>query len=325
MAYTELVLTRFRTLKTDNTGELSMTTKSFASVTVLGLLTGLMNPSPLNAQVITTGRCATAFGVSPQVAQNRYAWALHCRANPGNSPVGGLRDPNHYLSTYSIADYSLASTDMKSRLYPTYLNYTSAAFWDLPNSPGTDCGVLPPDIVNVGLCVAGCYTGETVLRFADGETDIKSAAATGKIDLVTLSSESTLGDIKTITNRVQNYTVDITEAWQTIYTITMKSGGVLRVTSEHPLVTDKGVIRQAKSLKPGIRLLRADGSPDPIDNVSISTIYGKVYNVNPTTLDYTSNIVIAGGYLNGSTRYQNEFLSTINAVILRRSLARMAN
>jgi intein/homing endonuclease len=101
----------------------------------------------------------------------------------------------------------------------------------------------------------------------------------------------------------------------------MKSGGSLRVTAEHPLLTDDGIMRQAEDLKVGASLVRADGSPDAISSVEVSKIFGKVYNVRPTTVDYTSNIVVAGGYLNGSVRYQNEFLDMINALILRRALA----
>ena len=300
-----------------------MTTRNLVVFAFIGLVTVAASTTRLNAQVLTTGRCATAYGVSEQVAQNRYAWGLHCRANPGNSPVGGLRDPNHYLSTFSITDYNLADASLKKRLYPTYLSMETYTPWDLPDNPGTTCSLLPTSTVNAGLCTAGCYTEETALAFSDGDIAIKSAADSRKVDLITLSPESTLDNIQTMTNRVQNYTVDISEAWQTIYTLKMKSGGVLRVTSEHPLVIDKGLIRQAKALKPGTNLVRANGSPDPIEAIEVSTMYGKVYNVNPTTLDYVSNIVIAGVYLNGSTRYQNEFLATINAVILRRSLAQL--
>ena len=63
---------------------------------------------------------------------------------------------------------------------------------------------------------------------------------------------------------------------------------------------------------------------DPIAKIEINKIFGKVYNVKPVTLDYVSNIVVAEGYLNGSVRYQNEFLNTINSLILRRSLAEQA-
>lgn len=64
-------------------------------------------------------------------------------------------------------------------------------------------------------------------------------------------------------------------------------------------------MRQAKALAVGSKLVRADGSPDPIVWIEISNVFGKVYNVGPVSVDYTSNIVVAGGYLNGSVKYQS--------------------
>lgn len=290
---------------------------SFASLSAVAALGG-----EAEAQLLSANRCQNAYNVTSGQAQSRYAWALYCRANPGNSASGTPRQGAHYLTDQSVVDYNAAANAaIRPYLFPTYFDFVTFAPWDVPDTAGNNCSLLPTSSVNVGLCVAGCYTEDTPLRFADGDMGIKAAAEAGKLDLVTLAPESTLDAVQTTTNTVERYTVDMREDWQHIYTLTMQSGGTLKVTAEHPLLTDDGMMRQAEDLKAGASLVRADGSSDAIKSIEISKVFGKVYNVRPTTVDYTSNIVVAGGYLNGSVRYQNEFLDMINALILRRALA----
>jgi hypothetical protein len=271
-----------------------------------------------HAQILNEARCPHAESVTIPAAQARYAWGLWCRDHTLNSPGGTPFSPDHYLTSQSITDHDNAPDDIRPRLFPVFFNYQTMLGWDLPDAPGTDCALLPPTAFNIGLCVAGCYEGSTPLQFADGTMGIKAAAEAGKLNLVTLSPDATLDNLQYTKNQVETYTVDIREDWQVIYTLSMKSGGTLRVTNEHPLLTSDGVMHQAQGLHPGDALVRADGSPDPIVQISSAKVFGKVYNVRPVTTDYVSNIVVAGGYLNGSVRYQNAFLDMVNAVILRR-------
>jgi hypothetical protein len=282
-----------------------------------------------SAQLLTTARCQNAFNVTSDTAQRRMAWGMFCRANPGARPA------THFVTNESVTDFNTAAATLKPFLFPTYLDQATFAVWDIPNTSltpttvppttppasGTTCVALPAQAVNVGLCVAGCYVEGTALQFADGPMGIKAAALSDKANLVTLAPDATLDNITLIDNQVDRYTTDVVEAKQTIYTLRMQSGGQLRVITEHPLLGPDGVIRQAQALKVGDSLVRADGKPDPIVSVQVDSVFGKVYNVRPVTTDYTSNIIIAEGYLNGSLRYQNEFLDTINSLILRRSLA----
>ncbi|MBC7975772.1 MAG: hypothetical protein H7138_12410 [Myxococcales bacterium] len=266
-----------------------------------------------------------------------------------------------YLTQARINYYNAdTDATEKANLFPTYFNIVTGGSWDVPDTaywfeaperclqqpttnatrPGAeanlidtqcplqaqlirqyDCYALPTSAFNVGLCVAGCYTDDTALSFADGPSGIKAAAEAGKLDLVTLTPTATLDNLDYTANKVERYITDSQEAWQSIYTITMQSGGQLRVTSEHPLLDHTGVIRQAHALRVGDQLVRASGKPDPIARIESAKVFTKVYNVKPVTTDYVSNIVVAAGYLNGSLRYQNELLSSINALILRRSLA----
>jgi hypothetical protein len=316
--------------------------KHLAFLTASALAAVMAFEGTASAQVLTSARCQNAFGVSPDIAQRRYAWGLYCRANA----TAMARNPEHYLSAMSMADYNATSPTtptverpyVRSQLFPTYLDYATFGVWDIPDgslgtapdptAPPTTttlCTVLPTSAVNAGLCVAGCYVEGTPLLFADGPMGIKAAAQSGKADLVTLSPEATLDNVTLTDNTVDRYVADVAETTQAIYTLRMQSGGHLRVTSEHPLLDSDGIIRQAQALAVGDQLVRADGKPDPIVSIAIDKELTKVWNVRPVTTDYVSNLLVAGGYINGSLRYQNEFLGAINSLILRRTLAAQAD
>lgn len=312
-----------------------MRIRNLALSALVGLSSTVVVPGDASAQILTAARCSNAFGVSQTQAQGRYAWGLYCRANPAKGVSGPLRPSKDYLTDESITDYNSATDTLKARLFPAYFDMVRGAIWDIPDSalaqPSAppqpakehDCIVLPAPAINVGLCVAGCYVPETPLQFAGAELGIKSATDSGRLDLVTLTPESTIDAPRTTINKVERYTVSLRDDVETIYSLQMKSGGSLRVTSEHPLLTSDGVMRQAKALKVGSELVRTNGTPDPIVAIGVARVYGKVYNVQPVSVDYSSNIVIAAGYLNGSVRFQNEFLERINAVILRRALSKL--
>lgn len=303
----------------------------------LSLVAGLHGSA--SAQLLSAGRCENAFGVSQATATSRYAWGTYCVAqcqgHTANCPndAAGPGHPRPYtafLTDQSIADYNSAAAGTKPFLFPTYFDYTNFAVWDIPATAyppsvaANNCFALPTSAINAGLCIAGCYTPDTALQFSDGPMGIKAAALASKVDLVTLAPDSTLDNLQFSTNKVQGYTTDMRESVEAIYTFKMSSGGVLNVTSEHPLIDSDGVIRQAQGMHVGDSLVLASGKADPIVSIDINKVFGKVYNVKPTSMDYVSNIVVAGGYLNGSERFQNEFLSAINSMILRRGFSDQA-
>jgi hypothetical protein len=300
--------------------------------------------SPAVAQILDPSnvRCAEALNMPTEKALRRWAWALYCRSHQGHYPTGAPMEPEKYLSPNNIILYDEDFNPRKDNLYPAYFDFVGASGkWFIPDSlltTGPDpraaptspqvcrtnfdvpAGLFPTSALNAGLCVAGCYVADTQLQFVDGTMGIKAALGAGKLDLLTLAPDATLDNLHFISNKVERYVTDLTESIQEIYTISMRSGGRLRVTSEHPLLTSDGVIHQAQQLKLGDELMLASGKPDPIVGIELNKILDKVYNVQPVSIDYVSNIIVAGGYLNGSLRYQNEFLSLVNALILRRSL-----
>ncbi len=175
-----------------------------------------------------------------------------------------------------------------------------------------------------GYCEAGCYAPDQKLRFAGakGEVDVEIAEAmrAQRDDVVTLSPDATLDDLRTQTAKVLSYTTETRDAEHVIFTITTASGGVLRVTHEHPLVTSEGRLVRADKLKKGDELLKADGAPDAIVTVEKTKHYGKVYNLRPQPREPVANLLIAQGYLVGSARFQNEYVSAMNRLLLFRAV-----
>jgi hypothetical protein len=301
---------------------MSSTVRILRSIIItFSVLIGVQRVASAQLLVTTDTRCASAVGVTVTQATARYQWALFCHNNVPPPPQGVTYTPEKWLTAASITDYNNpVNAAIESRMFPIYYDAVFGTIWNAPDVSTTACTVIPVPASNIGLCLSGCYMPGTALQFADGPVDIKVAQENGKVDLVTLAPTATLDNLQYLNNKVERYTADYVEEWQMIYTLSMSSGGSLRVTDEHPLLTSDGIIHQAKSLKRGDKLIRANGRPDPIVRIEVNNVFTKVYNLKPVTTDYTSNIVVAGGYLNGSVRYQNEFLDTINSLILRRAL-----
>jgi hypothetical protein len=167
-----------------------------------------------------------------------------------------------------------------------------------------------------GYCVSSCYLPDQQIAFEGGNVGILDAMNQLRTGVTTLTPKSTLNSIKTHTDEVASYTHDIREAKQVIFTITTKSGGQLKVTDKHPILEGDGRIVQARSIKVGNRLLKPDGTRDEVVSVTQSDYFGKVYNIKPASTNRVANILIAQGFLVGSSRFQNDDVDFINRIIL---------
>ena len=172
----------------------------------------------------------------------------------------------------------------------------------------------------IAYCESSCYTPDQNLQFSSGEVNIVDAMKQQRDDVVTLSKDATLDNVTTQVSKVYSYTTETRDAEHIIFEIATASGGKLRVTNEHPVLTSEGVLLKAEKLAVGDELLKADGTPDPIVSVVKSTHFGKVYNIKPTSLEPVSNILIAQGFLVGSARFQNEDVGYMNRVLLFRGV-----
>jgi len=249
-------------------------------------------------------------------------------------------------SAYSAANDALgfqkwsgiASLALPRPMYPTFGNNldinVAVQLFPNPSYNPADCNLYTDPAGKVvytpgsqgffvnGYCTSSCYLPEEQISFEGGTEGILDAMTQLRTGVTTLAPKSTLGHVQTRTDDVASYTHDLHDATQVIFTITTRSGGQLRVTDKHPVLEGDGRIVQASSIKAGNHLLRADGSRDEVVSVTRSDYFGKVYNLAPVSTNRVANILIAQGFLVGSSRFQNDDVDLINRIILGRGIPR---
>jgi len=171
-----------------------------------------------------------------------------------------------------------------------------------------------------GFCTSSCYTPDQQIMFDDGPEAIVDATNALRTGVRTLTPDATLGHIQFHTDDVASFTREIHDSTHVIFDIRTESGGELKVTDKHPVLEASGRIVEARTLKPGQQLIKADGTFDRITSVDKTTHFGKVYNLKPAATNHVANILIAQGFLVGSSRFQNEDVDFMNRIILDRAI-----
>jgi len=281
----------------------------------------LLGATSASAQVANEGRCGADQLTNNEQADARIDWAFRCGYINAQAAWS-------YKNYFDIASSSIK--EKTSHTYPLFgwlspKDQTLTFVWKAPIDRYADCprpyeATLGGYPQAVGECVAGCYTPEQRLRFSGGEVAIRRAVETNRTDIVTLGMNATMEQLKFQVGKVAVYTVDITEAKQPIFNIRTASGGLLRVTPNHPIVDGSGVVKQAHEFVVGDELVRANGALDPVISIEKELFYGKAYNLKPTTFDPLTNIVVAEGFLNGSGRYQDKSVTEGNRSLLRKNI-----
>jgi hypothetical protein len=85
-------------------------------------------------------------------------------------------------------------------------------------------------------------------------------------------------------------------------------------------VDENGVVKTADKFKVGESLIHYLTGLDPIVSIKKEGYFGKVYNLAPNTKLPLSNILVAQGYLNGSSYFQNDGVDLQNRKLLRRTV-----
>ena len=173
-------------------------------------------------------------------------------------------------------------------------------------------------------CTSSCYAPDQNVLFSTGDVNITDAFNAVRNDVVTLSPDATLENPSKQVSGVFSYTHESrNNVTQDIYNVTTASGGTLRVTNKHPVLVSNGHVGRlidAEKLREGDDLVKADGTPDPVVRVEITSHTGQVYNLAPMPTELVSNILIAQGFLVGSSRFQNDDLKYMNRGLLFRAV-----
>lgn len=168
---------------------------------------------------------------------------------------------------------------------------------------------LPKNIDWIAVCTASCYTDDQELLTGQGYIPIAEAVADKIPSIMVVEEGSEIGAIKLVEEKIGKYTASFRETDHEIVVVNTKSGGQLKVTPGHVVLDGRGVLKTASDLVLGDSLVTEHGDLDEIVDISRVDYYGSVYNVKPETLNAVKNLVVAGGYINGSDRYQNDWAS----------------
>ncbi len=214
-------------------------------------------------------------------------------------------------------------------LYPSFgseedLNSpTNLQLFPHPTNPN-DCnlymhanGTVPANYYYViAFCEASCYTPEQRVLFPEGQLRIVDAVSQMKSHVMTVTPTSSLQQVDLEVSPTHSYTAEVRDSKHLIIDLQMASGGKLRVTTDHPVLNGEGRLVRAETLKVGDELLKQDGTPDPIVSATQSQHYGKVYNLRPDAPERLSHVLVAEGYLVGSSLFQNDEVGYINRRLL---------
>ncbi|WP_164011247.1 Hint domain-containing protein [Pyxidicoccus trucidator] len=204
-----------------------------------------------------------------------------------------------------------------AQLFPHPTSTTECRLFNNPNGTGTP---VTGSFFVVAYCESSCYAPDQRVLFSDGDKSILDAMKEGREDVITLGPDATLDNLQLTEGKVYSYTSETRDSEHVLYSVRTASGGELKVTNEHPVITREGRLVQAQTLQAGDELLRQDGTPDAIVSVEKSTHFGKVYNLKPESRDQVSNILVAQGYLVGSARFQNDDIGYMNRILLFRGI-----
>ncbi len=255
-----------------------------------------------------------------QEAYGRLRWMLNCR---NRVPV-----IDEFLKEF--ADYIRGegeSAVMKYKGDPIYATFIERKggrekVWHAPRWANSSCRV-PATVSIAAICNADCATAEqTVLgqRVKGGRLQyvpIVDAWADQFQFVATLGGQKSMSSKLVQRTRVDRWVAESADSIHEIIELTMQSGGQLRVTEGHPLLSPEGRMRRSGDFKVGDSLVRQGGALDPIVAIRRVSYQGKVYNVFVHSSEPSKNVIITNGYLNGSGFFQAEGVKYLNRQILR--------
>jgi hypothetical protein len=142
--------------------------------------------------------------------------------------------------------------------------------------------------------------------------------------VATLQSTSSMSSKNVIATKVDNWVTEMMDTEHEIREFHLQSGRTLRLTPNHPVVTEFGTMKTAAEFQAGESLVQLGGSLDRIISINDVQYFGKVYNLFVQSNAVHKNIVVTNGYLNGTAFFQNEGASQMNRVMFRNRMLRGA-
>jgi len=236
-------------------------------------------------------RCTEDTLSSAAVANGRNQWALACRL-------------------ITKVDYDCATSN---GYYWTFNSTTGGA-----NRAPVRLGAACEGFRKFTMCPAGCFEASQRVSFAGTYMTPAAAHDIKQATITALSPNSSLERLLFVEESIDTYVKGPEK--KDLVRITVAGGGVILVTSNHPLIDSTGTVLAAQDVTDGTLLMTVKG-PEKVTRIQSVPYDGLVWNVRPVKADPKANVNVAEGFLTGSIRYQNEWASDAARLLLRQSLA----
>jgi PKD repeat protein len=262
-------------------------------------------------------------------AAGRYAWMQKCRKIVPNIDTFLNRFETVSFTgkdAYGIQQVNTTLTSGRP-MYPTFIDPVNNKPWIAPKSVSGSC-VVPQNIAVGAVCVSSCSTPEQdilaeinakpkKLTFLDSLTQNKKS-----VYVVNAEGGMRKPTLKSID--VEKWITELFESEHDILVFKMKSGSELKLTPNHPVLTEKGTMKLASEFVVGNKFVKVNGQNDSIVAIRKIKFTGKVYNLFVKSSEPGDNIVVTNGYLNGTAFFQNEGSEYMNKTIIRTHLSKDA-
>lgn len=266
------------------------------------------------------GRCAHDV-LNTSQARGRYMWMKKCQ-----NEIPAIKEfLAQFENVKTSGGYSISSTTRA--LYPAFADAAVDKYWIAPKSESAGCQA-PANVYVAAVCLSGCATPEMqILAEAEREKKLKYVPFVDALSqnfkyVATLQSNSSMSDKRVQKTSVQQWMTDIVESEHDIVEFEMKSGRVLRVTTNHPVLSEDGTMKAAMDFKVGEHLVELGGRLDQIVDLRNVKYFGKVYNVFVNSNALHKNVIVTNGYLNGTAYFQNEGVKDLNHAIFRQKMVK---
>jgi hypothetical protein len=209
--------------------------------------------------------------------------------------------------------------------YPVFGGWDNAkqeptTIWPAPVDRHASCRMPSSATSWLAICESGCLDGSQRVAFEQGEMAIEQAMKDMETQLVTLAPDADLDNISYTVNTVKRYSFSPNGEATDMLRIATERGAELELTPTHPMLTANGYLKDAGSLKVGDALVTQDGEDDAIIAIEPYQSEAPVYGIRPDTPVGNTHILVAQGFLNGSSELQPLEGQTLNRMMFREFL-----
>ncbi|CAE80217.1 PKD domain-containing protein [Bdellovibrio bacteriovorus] len=259
-------------------------------------------------------------------AKGRYDWMVKCQ---DELPVIKEFLTSFANVTVTVGGKKVGLGSSGQEIYATFMDraYNPEKAWIAPKKANAPC-TMPATAYVATVCVSSCATPEQqILAEEVVSKKLKymsffDALTSQSAYVGTMQSADSLNKNAVVKTKVDQWVTELVDGDHEILVFKMKSGRELRVTKNHPILSQDGSMKVAEEFKVGESLVQSGGTLDAIVSINEIKYFGKVYNVFVQSNAPHKNVVLINGYLNGSAFFQNAGAKEMNRTIFRNNMTR---